>query len=107
MENPQQPPPSQAPKWLTDGLLRQESAPQAPYIPDRVTIDIWDACPPWTQDDIFSVVVCVDGEVIGKPLSKEDGCTVVNWLQEAFPQIEKMILDEVERLYEEEEKTAS
>lgn len=88
-----------------DGTLsrpRKESDPQGPFPESRVILDIWDGCPPWTQDDIFSVVVRVDGEVIGKPLSKEDGCAVFNWLQDALPDLEKVLMDEAERLLCEE-----
>lgn len=86
------------PEWL-GGLLESHDPERTP---DRVTIDVWDATPPWTQDAIRSVVICVDGDVVGKPLSQEDGCVIVNWLQDALPAIEKTILDEVNRLDEEE-----
>lgn len=91
----------QRPQWLASGLLRQ-AQPVAGQPEDRVTLDLWDVSPPWTQNDIQSVVVCVDGEVIGKPLSKEDGCAVFNWLQEALPDLEYQLIKEIERLDQED-----
>lgn len=81
------------PKWL-DGIARQTEE----NVPMRVTIEIWDSTPPHAQDDIHSVVICVDGQVVGKPLTKEDGRIVLNWLSSALGDIEKQVLEEVERL---------
>ena len=94
-------PPLPSPTRPIEGLV-SHAHDGPPAKPMRVILDIWDATPPYTQDDIHSVVVCVDGEVIGKPLSKEDGCAVFNWLQDALPSLEEVLMEEVERLYEED-----
>lgn len=46
-------------------------------------------------------MICVDREIVGEPISKEDGCTICNWLSSAVGDIERQIIEELNRLDEE------
>ena len=87
------------PPWLKLPLSPTH-ADSLPSALGPVTLEIWERESP---NGTRSVVVCVDGSVVGNALNEKDGRTVFNWLQDAVPDLERLIDHEIEDLYLDEE----